>query len=162
MLKTIRKLKLRPPLGEFVIVASKYNPRYVDAMLRAARGVLQETGVNRIETVRVPGAFEIPVVAATLASQRRLDLAAIICLGVVIRGETAHAQLISEGVTHALVNLQLEFRIPVIHGVLLLENENQAKARCLSKDHNRGIEAAQTALAMARIVEKLRDDDIPF
>jgi 6,7-dimethyl-8-ribityllumazine synthase len=162
MLKPVRKKKLRVPQGEFFIIASKYNARYVDAMLRAAQGALKEAGVTRVQTIRVPGAFEIPAVASSVACQDSNDLAAIICLGVVIRGETAHAQLVAEGVTHALAGLQVSFHLPVIHGVLLLDNEEQARVRCLGKEHNRGLEAAQTALAMAAVMEKVFPDDVPF
>jgi 6,7-dimethyl-8-ribityllumazine synthase len=81
--------------------------------------------------------------------------AGIICLGVIIRGETVHAQQIGDAVSGSLMRLQLQHLVPVIHEVLLLENEAQGRARCLGKTHNRGPEAAQTALAMARVMESL-------
>jgi 6,7-dimethyl-8-ribityllumazine synthase len=158
MLKAIKTKNLRAQ-GTFVIVASRYNARYVDSMLGAAKSTLAKAGAT-IQVTRVPGAYEIPVVAARLARQSEDEepLSAIICLGVILRGETVHAAHIGEAVSHALMRIQLDYQIPVIHEVLLLENEAQAKKRCLDKKHNRGAEAAQTALEMARVMSSLGGD----
>lgn len=157
MLKPVRS-KTAPAGGaSFAIVASQYNGRYVDAMLRAAQTELKRAGARQVQVVRVPGAFEIPVVAALLARRSGPERpAALICLGVILRGETVHAAHIGEAVSRALMQLQVEQELPVIHEVLLLENEAQARARCLGKTHNRGAEAAQTALAMAAVLRRLR------
>ena len=140
----------------FAIVASTYNARYVDAMLRAAKAEILRAG-GTVEIIRVPGAYEIPVVAAKRArlSTNHSQLSAIICLGVILRGATTHAQHIGEAVSNALVQIQIQHEVPVIHEVLLLENEQQAQERCLSKTHNRGTEAAQTALEMARVMAEV-------
>jgi len=74
--------------------------------------------------------------------------AAIIALGVIIQGETQHARLIAEAITHSLLDLSLRHRIPVIHEVLLVENEAQARVRCLGEEMNRGTEAARIAVRM--------------
>ena len=158
MLKPVPRKSLRAGSGSFAIVASRYNVRYVDAMLRAARAELQRAGAKKVEIVRVPGAYEIPVVAARLARETQAgqrSLGAIICLGVILRGQTTHAAHIGEAVSNALMDIQLRYEVPVIHEVLLLENEEQAHVRCLDRKHNRGTEAAQTALEMARVMHLL-------
>jgi 6,7-dimethyl-8-ribityllumazine synthase len=139
----------------FAIVASRYNARYVDAMLRAARQELQAAGASRLRVVRVPGAYEIPLAVAALARSEAARPEAIICLGVILRGETVHAAHIGENVSRVLMDLQLETGVPVIHEVLLLENRAQAEVRCRGKEHNRGREAAQTAMAMARLMRQI-------
>ena len=167
MLKRVQRKKIPARGHRFAIVASKYNSRYVDAMLRAAKAEILRAG-GEVQVIRVPGAYEIPVVAARLAHASRLapraSLSAIICLGVILRGATTHAQHIGEAVSNALAQIQITHEVPVIHEVLLLENEQQAKERCLSQTHNRGMEAAQTALEMARVMASLppSDDDNPF
>jgi 6,7-dimethyl-8-ribityllumazine synthase len=156
VLKTIRKTSTRGLAATRVaIVASKYNAQYVDGMLRAAQAVLAKAPGVGVEVVRVPGAFEIPVVAAELASGGPERLSALICIGVILRGETTHAQHIGEAVSMSLAQIQIQYRIPVIHEVLLLENKEQAIARCLTMRHNRGAEAAYTALEMARLMKAL-------
>ena len=157
MLQTIQSNKTQSRGGNFAIVASRYNARYVDAMLRAAKTEILRAG-GTVQIVRVPGAYEIPVVVAKLARQSTLNsqLSAIICLGVILRGATTHAQHIGEAVSNALVQIQIEYEVPVIHEVLLLENKSQARERCLDKKHNRGTEAAQTALEMARVMKSLQ------
>lgn len=151
MLATARKSRIRASRGSFAIIASRYNARYVDAMVKAAQQQLKEAGAKKIHVIRVPGAFEIPAVAARLA-QSTPAWSAIICLGVILRGQTSHAQQIADAVSASLAQLQIQRALPVIHEVLLLENEAQAVVRCLGKKHNRGAEAAQTALEMARVM----------
>lgn len=162
MLTELKATTFKAGKARFAIVASQYNGRYVDAMVRAARAELKHAGARSLQVVRVPGAYEIPVVAARLARLASSDrgaapapLAGIICLGVILRGETVHATHIGEAVSQALMQIQFECGVPVIHEVLLLENHEQARARCLAKRHNRGAEAAQTALAMAQVMRGL-------
>ncbi|HWN93987.1 MAG TPA: 6,7-dimethyl-8-ribityllumazine synthase [Methylomirabilota bacterium] len=154
MLKEIKIAGVKRTGGRFAIVASKYNARYVDAMLRAATAILKKARAEEIQVVRVPGAFEVPLVAAKLASALPSP-SAVICLGVILRGATTHAQSISDVVSYALGTIALQTQVPVIHEVLLLENEQQAKERCLSKKHNRGAEAALTAIEMSSLLARL-------
>ena len=164
MLKKITRKKALAAGAEhrFAIVASRYNAKYVDGLIRAARAELRKAGATAIEVIRVPGAYEIPVVAARLARGRGGPRpAAILCLGVILQGATAHARHIAEAITDALMRLQVETGVPCVHEVLSVEDEAQAAARCLSRDTNRGTEAAQTALAMAGILARF-DGEIPF
>ena len=158
MLQKVSQKKLAVPGRRFAIVASKYNARYVDAMLRAAKAEILRAG-GTVQIIRVPGAYEIPVVAARLARVSRSTdhaaLAGIICLGVILRGATTHAQHIGEVVSNALAQIQVTHETPIIHEVLLLENEAQARERCLGKKHNRGTEAAQAAIEMARVMAEI-------
>jgi len=155
MLKRISGKSVHGGGEHFAIVASEYNARYVDALLRNAKAELKAAGIRRIKVIRVPGAFEIPVVAAVLARSHLPRLSAILCLGVIFQGETSHAQHIGEAVTQALARLQLDQHIPVIHGVYHFNNESQARVRCLGRKHNRGTELARTALAMAQVMRAL-------
>src|SRR5438874_10100173 len=123
MLKPVKLKSFRAVASRFAIVASQYNARYVDAMLRAAKAELKRAGAKKIQVIRVPGAYEIPVVAARLARSasshasrithheihvtRQQPLSAIICLGVILRGETTHAAHIGEAVSQALMQIQL-------------------------------------------------------
>ena len=164
MLKPVSSKRFRADGAQLAIVASTYNARYVNAMVQAARDELKRARVKSVRIFRVPGAYEIPIVAARLArgASRRAQtstasstFSAIICLGVILRGETAHAAHIGDAVSHALMQVPLQYEVPVIHEVLLLENEVQARVRCLGRKHNRGTEAAQSALAMARVMAGL-------
>src|SRR6266516_5706739 len=114
MLKPVKQGNPGAGGGSFAIIASRYNARYVDAMVRAAVAELKRARVKKIQSVRVPGAFEIPTVAAELAHASRLThhapLSAIICLGVIFQGQTSHAQHIGWGVTPALPHIQLQHR----------------------------------------------------
>ncbi|MSR65108.1 MAG: 6,7-dimethyl-8-ribityllumazine synthase [Verrucomicrobiae bacterium] len=150
------KLVRVAPDWRFAIIASRYNAKYVDGMLAAAQREFKRAGAKpgQVRSIRVPGAFEIPAVAARLARDRKAD--AILCLGVILRGETSHAHHIGEAISHALAQIQVREGLPVIHEVLLFENEKQAQVRCLGKQINRGAEAARTAIEMAKVMHELK------
>ena len=121
-------------------------------MIAAALEALANSGVENVELIRVPGAFEIPVAVARLTRRQLKRPEAVLCLGVILRGKTKHADHIGHSVTQSLAQIAITSGIPVIHEVLLLETKAQAKARCLSSKTNRGTEGAHTALEMAALV----------
>ena len=136
---SIRSSKFR-----FALVVSVFNREYTDALLAAAQTALKG---HELKIVRVPGAYEIPLQAQRLARTKRY--AAVIALGVVWQGKTLHAQEILRAVTDALMRISLETDVPVIHEVLAVSTEAEARARCMGVKLNRGNEAAQAALSLA-------------
>jgi 6,7-dimethyl-8-ribityllumazine synthase len=138
--------------AQFAIVASEYNRNYVDGLVDHAIAELEMVAPqSAISVVRVPGSFEIPIAVQSIAAYR--SPSAILAFGVIFDGETLHASLIATAVTEALLKISLKQEIPILHEVLVVKNDEQAKARCLSPDINRGTEAARAA---ARIVQTLR------
>jgi len=136
------------------IVASKYNEQFTDALVENAISELGELiPAARIDLIRVPGAFEIPVAVAK--SMQRNDLNCIIALGLIIRGDTHHADLVASSVTQALQNLAVQHCLPVIHEVLLVEDEKQAHARCIAASMNRGRKAARAAAGMIDVFSEI-------
>jgi len=132
------------------IVAARYNGRLVEALLERVLGGLLAAGVRRknITIARVPGSNELPVAAQLVAARRKPSV--VIALGVLIRGDTIHYELIATSVAHALQRVALDARTPVINGVIVAENAAQAAARCAGKV-DRGAEFAQAAVAMAAL-----------
>jgi 6,7-dimethyl-8-ribityllumazine synthase len=137
------------------IVMSKYNSYIVDSLLRGCLEVLHAKGIDdsAITLVKVPGAFEIPVAAHKLAAQRQHD--AIITLGAVIRGETPHFDYISASCSEGVNRVALDFDLPVIFGVLTVDNVQQAQDRAGASESNKGAEAALTAVEMIRVMRKI-------
>ena len=145
---------LHSKAGKLAIVASKYNELYSDSLVENAIHELSELlPQSRVDLVRVPGAFEIPV---TVKALMELEMPiCVVALGVIIRGETSHADLVARNVTDSLQQLALEYRTPVIHEVLLVEDEAQAHLRCIGDKMNRGVEAARTAASMVDVLSEL-------
>ena len=141
----------------FALVASRYNPFYVQGLVdHAIAEILAVMPGALIEHYQVPGSWEIPVVAQELALRTEPKVDAILALGVIIQGETGHADHLGRSVTDALQHLALRSRVPVIHQVLNVRDETQARVRCLEEPHNRGTEAARAALAMVALLAELR------
>jgi 6,7-dimethyl-8-ribityllumazine synthase len=139
----------------FHIVASRFNARYVDGLIEHVTDELCALApASKISLHRVPGSFEIPVVARELAMQNKSN--AIIACGVILEGETDHAQNLSRCVTDALQRIAIEHGVPVINAVLSFDNESQARARCLKEKINRGTEAARAAVEIANALSEVR------
>ena len=130
--------------GRFTIVVADYHRKYADGMVGAAKKVLKG---HRVEEVRVPGTFEVPL-AVQRALRKKPD--AVLALGLVWQGETAHAGLILKSATDALMRMMLKSDVPVLHHLVGVKTEAQARARCLGR-LNRGREAAQAALRMWKL-----------
>ena len=130
------------------IVCSRFNEFVVSALLDGAKRGLAARGVREknIETHWVPGAFEIPVMARLMAVSQKFD--ALVALGAVIRGETAHFEYVAGPCAEGIMQVQLETLIPIGFGVLTVETVEQAAARSRPDDTNKGYEAAQVALDM--------------
>jgi 6,7-dimethyl-8-ribityllumazine synthase len=139
----------------FAIVASQFNPQYVQGLVDHAAEELHELAPGAAISIhRVPGSFEIPVVVRELARKKKAD--AIIACGVIMRGETSHAKNLSRSVTDALQQIAIDYGVPVINVVLSFDNEDQARERCLENRINRGTEAARAAVDIASVMSKLR------
>jgi 6,7-dimethyl-8-ribityllumazine synthase len=148
--------ELRPVAeARYAIVASRWNPRIVDALVDGALRTLREHGVAEaaIDLVRVPGAWEIPQAAARLAATG--GCAAIVALGCVVRGDTRHYEHVADGCADGLMRVALEYRLPVLNGVLAVERHADAEARAGGAHGNKGEEAALAALEMADVWRQL-------
>jgi 6,7-dimethyl-8-ribityllumazine synthase len=142
------------PKVRVCIVASKYNDQYTDALVQNA---VEELGLllpnARVDVVRVPGSFEIPVAVANVLD--RESVVCVIALGLILRGATEHADLIAASITNSLQQLAIEHKRPIIHEVLLVNDEKQAYARCIGSQLNRGREAARAAVGMIDLFMEL-------
>lgn len=137
------------------IVVSKFNEPVTSRLQAGAQEALQQLGTppEQIQLVRVPGAFELPLAAKALARSQQVD--AVICLGAVIRGETAHFEYISEQASRGIGQVALETGIPVIFGVLTTNTVEQAMERSELSERNKGAEAARTAIEMIGLLKQL-------
>ena len=147
---------LRAPEGaRFAIIASRWNPRIVDALVAGARRAFADHGVAEaaLDVVRVPGAWEIPVAASRIAAAGAHR--AIVALGCVVRGDTRHFEQVADGCSDALMRVALDSGVPVANGVLAVDAHEDAERRAGGSHGNKGEECALVAIEMANLSEKL-------
>jgi len=142
----------------FGIVVAKFNARITDKLLDACIDTLEAQGLSKkdIEVVRVPGAFEIPLVAQAMARSGRVD--AVICVGAVIRGDTPHFDYICSEVSRGIGRVALDSDVPIIFGVLTTETVAQAEERAHPGKFNRGGAAAKSAIEMVSVMRMIKAD----
>jgi 6,7-dimethyl-8-ribityllumazine synthase len=140
----------------FAIVVSRFNSFITDRLLTGAMEGLTKCGAdaNAVDVVRIPGAFEFPVVVRAVAAQRRHD--AIICLGAVIRGETPHFDFVAGEAARGIAAASAETGLPMAFGILTTNTVEQAIDRAGGKGGNKGFDAAMTAIEMVRLLRGLR------
>ena len=143
------------PNARFAILASRWNPRITDALVAGARKAFVDNGVAEaaIDVVRVPGAWELPLVAAKLGEAG--GHVAIVALGCVVRGDTRHYEHVADRCADGLMRVSLDYRLPVLNGVLATERFEDAEARAGGSHGNKGEEAALAAIEMHNLLEKL-------
>lgn len=137
------------------MIVSRFNHFITEKLLDGALDALKSHGGKEedLTIVRVPGAFEIPLVAERMAASGKYD--ALVCLGAVIRGDTPHFEYVSDAVTRGIGNAIWQYRIPIGFGVLTTNNVEQAMERSGSKDANKGYEAALTAVEMVSVIRQV-------
>lgn len=141
--------------ARFAILVSRWNPRVTDALLAGARKGFVDNGVAEaaIDVVRVPGAWELPMAAARLGEAG--EHAAIVALGCVVRGDTRHYEHVADRCAEGLMRVALDYRLPVLNGVLAAERFEDAEARAGGSHGNKGEEAALAAIEMAHLFQQL-------
>jgi 6,7-dimethyl-8-ribityllumazine synthase len=140
---------------KFGIVLSRFNNFISERLLEGALDALRRSGADEGDCVvaRVPGAFEIPLIAKKMAKGKRYD--AVICLGCVIRGATPHFEYIATEVTKGIASLTLESEIPISFGILITDSIEQAIERAGTKVGNKGFDAAMSAIEMANLLKEI-------
>lgn len=148
---------LQPNQGRYAIISTQWNMYIVNSLTDGAKHTLLSHGVSKenITQVICPGAFEIPLVAKKLASSKKYD--AIIALGAVIRGGTAHFEYVAGEAVKGLSSVMLSYEIPVAFGILTVDTIEQAIERSGTKMGNKGAEAATTAFGMVNLLNKLNN-----
>ena len=149
-----------PPDGRLAVVCSRFNRFVTDALLNGCIDELGRHGfpvIDRLDVVWVPGSFEAPLVAKTLAESGRY--AAIICLGCVIRGETGHYDQVAGQAAGGVMSASLSTEVPIIFGILTTETVEQALNRSGLKSGNKGAEAALAAIEMVNLLKRIVEEN---
>ena len=143
----------------FAIVASRWNDFISSRLVEGALDALERLGVDekQVEVFRVPGAFEIPLLALRLAESEKFD--AIICIGTIIRGQTPHFEYIAGEVTRGIGEAGLQTGVPVIYGVVTADTVDQAIDRAGVKLGNKGFEAATTAVELVNLYKSVKGEE---
>ena len=146
-----------PRQPKIAIITSRFNEEITQLLYEGAARRFQEQGITiaQEDVFFVPGAIEIPVVAARLARSRKYD--AIVCLGSVIQGETDHYDYVCWQVSYGCQKVAIEYGLPVIFGILTTDNEAQALDRCGGAHGHKGIDCADAALEMIKVMNRLSD-----
>ena len=136
------------------IVVSRFNSFLTEQLVKGAEDAFLRMGgaEKDLTLVRVPGAYELPIAAATLAA-KKFD--AVVCLGAVVQGATAHADLINQATAKAFSEISIATRVPVLDGVVAAENLEQAVERCGTKQGNKGFSAMQAAIELANVLRQI-------
>jgi 6,7-dimethyl-8-ribityllumazine synthase len=144
-----------PPPGRFALVAARFNSAVVDPLVAGALDGLRRHGVadDAVDIIRVPGSFEIPLVAQKLAGSGKY--AAVLCLGAVIRGDTDHYEHVAGEAAAGVARVALATGVPVIFGILTCDTLEQALNRAGAKAGNKGFDAALTAVEMVNLLRQL-------
>ncbi|ACN98334.1 6,7-dimethyl-8-ribityllumazine synthase [Sulfurihydrogenibium azorense] len=140
---------------KFGIVLGRFNSFITERLLEGAIDCILRHGGNKenIDVVRVPGSFEIPLIAKKLAKSGKYD--AVICLGAVIRGSTPHFDYVANEVTKGIAQVSLETEVPISYGILTTDTIEQAIERAGTKMGNKGFDAALTAIEMVNIIKQI-------
>lgn len=141
---------------KFAIIVARFNSFITERLLEGSLDAIKRTGgdLNEVEIVRVPGSWEMPVVAAEIARQKKKD--AVICLGAVIRGATPHFDYVAGNAASGVAGVAVETGVPIAFGVLTTNTVEEAVDRAGAKAGNKGFDAAMTAIEMAQLLRKLR------
>jgi 6,7-dimethyl-8-ribityllumazine synthase len=142
----------------FALVSSRWNDFLTARLVEGALDALERLGADEgaVEHFRVPGSFEIPLVAQKLAQSGRFD--AVVCLGTVIRGQTPHFEYVAGEVTKGIAHVGLSTGVPVIYGVVTADTLEQAIDRAGVKAGNKGFEAAMSAVEMVNLLKAVMSD----